>query len=119
MELPVLVEEVVRMTTRLLANVAEGVAAVIIAHATATALVRYAKNAFDPTGTPGTLAIRLNLGKGLALTLEFLLAADILRTAVSPTWEDIGKLGAIAAIRTILNFFLERELKHDPEFKTT
>jgi uncharacterized membrane protein len=39
-----------------------------------------------------------------------LLAADILRTAVAPTWEDIGKLAAIAAIRTVLNYFLEREL---------
>ena len=35
---------------------------------------------------------------------------DILRTAVAPTWEDIGKLAAIAAIRTVLNYFLEREL---------
>jgi uncharacterized membrane protein len=43
--------------------------------------------------------------------LELLLAADILRTAVAPTWEDIGKLAAIAAIGTALNYFLEKELK--------
>jgi uncharacterized membrane protein len=55
------------------------------------------------------LQIRLGLGMFLALGLEFLLAADILRTAVAPTWEEIGQLAAIAAIRTGLNFFLGRE----------
>jgi uncharacterized membrane protein len=58
------------------------------------------------------MEIRLRLGKSLALALEFLLAADILRTAVAPNWDDIGKLAAIAALRTLLNYFLERELKH-------
>jgi uncharacterized membrane protein len=46
----------------------------------------------------------------LLLGLEFALAADIVRTAISPTWVDIGQLGAIAVIRTFLNFFLERDL---------
>src|ERR687883_79331 len=54
--------------------------------------------------------IRLLLGRFLALGLEFQLASDILGTAVSPTFSEIGKLGAIAAIRTILNFFLAQEL---------
>ena len=31
-------------------------------------------------------------------------------TAIAPTWEDIGRLAAIAAIRTFLNFFLERDI---------
>jgi len=39
------------------------------------------------------------------------MAADIIRTAISPTWTDIGQLGAIAAIRTFLNYFLERDLE--------
>ena len=55
------------------------------------------------------LQIRLGLGMFLALGLEFLLAADILRTAVSPSFDDVGMLAAIAAIRTALNFFLGRE----------
>ncbi len=54
--------------------------------------------------------IRIGLGMFLALGLEFLLAADILRTAVSPTFYEVGVLAAIAAIRTALNFFLGREL---------
>ena len=55
--------------------------------------------------------VRLDLGIALALSLEFLLAADIAATAVSPTWTAVGKLAAISAIRTFLNFFLEREVK--------
>ena len=54
--------------------------------------------------------IRLTLGKYLALALEFQVGADILSTAIAPSWEQIGKLGAIALIRTVLNYFLTREL---------
>ena len=54
--------------------------------------------------------VRLTMARWLALGLEFELAADILNTAVTPTWNDIEKLAAIAAIRTALNYFLEREI---------
>src|SRR6266851_6472679 len=57
--------------------------------------------------------IRLGLGRWLALGLEFALAADILRTAVAPTWREIGQLAAIAVLRTALNFFLEREIQRE------
>ena len=53
----------------------------------------------------------LGFARWLVLALEFELAADIIRTAISPTWDDIGQLGAIAVIRTFLNFFLERDMK--------
>lgn len=55
-------------------------------------------------------AVRLDLGRFLALGLEFQLASDLLRTAVAPSYEEIGKLAAVAAIRTALNFFLSREI---------
>jgi uncharacterized membrane protein len=54
---------------------------------------------------------RTHLGHSLSVALEFLIAADILKTAIAPTWEDIGQLAAIVGIRTVLNFFLHRELK--------
>lgn len=54
--------------------------------------------------------VRLTMGRWLALALEFELAADILNTAVTPSWGDIERLAAIAAIRTALNYFLEREI---------
>ena len=55
--------------------------------------------------------LRLELAHSLAFSLEFLLAADIVGTAVSPDWEAVGKLGAIAFIRTFLNYFLEKEVE--------
>lgn len=55
--------------------------------------------------------IRLQLGKSLALALEFELAADILKTAVVPSLAVIGQLAAIVVLRTLLNYFLERELR--------
>jgi uncharacterized membrane protein len=47
----------------------------------------------------------------ILLALEFALAADIIRSAVAPSWDEIGKLAAIAAIRTALNFFLARDIE--------
>ncbi len=55
--------------------------------------------------------LRLELARSLALSLEFLLAADIVGTAVSPDWDALGKLGVIAFIRTFLNYFLEKEVE--------
>ena len=54
--------------------------------------------------------IWLRLAGWILLALEFTLAADIVRTSISPTWQDLGKLAAIAAIRTVLSIFLERDL---------
>ena len=54
--------------------------------------------------------VRLKLGRWLAVALEFELAADILRTAVAPTWNEIGQLAAIAVLRTALNYFLQQEI---------
>ncbi|HEX9803218.1 MAG TPA: DUF1622 domain-containing protein [Gammaproteobacteria bacterium] len=64
-------------------------------------------------GHPGTnfFTVRLGLARYLALALEFQLGADILSTAISPSWDQIGKLGAIAVIRTALNYFLMLEME--------
>ena len=44
-----------------------------------------------------------------------LLGEDIVRTAVAPSWTDIGQLAAIGVIRTFLNYFLEKDLeKYEP-----
>jgi uncharacterized membrane protein len=58
-----------------------------------------------------TEVVRLQLGRALALGLEFTVASDILRTAVAPTRQDILNLGAIVLLRTLLNYFLEREIR--------
>lgn len=55
-------------------------------------------------------AIRVEFGSSVAVALELLLGADVLATAVAPSWNDIGKLPAIAVLRTAFNYFLEKEL---------
>ena len=54
---------------------------------------------------------RLILARYLSLALEFQLGADILGTAVSPSWDQLGKLAAVAVIRTGLNYFLVVEVE--------
>ncbi len=58
-------------------------------------------------------SVRLTLASYLALALEFQLGADILTTAISPTWQQIGQLAAIAVIRTALNYFLSIEMDRE------
>lgn len=59
--------------------------------------------------------VRMGLARGLSLALEFQLDADIVGTAISPDWDQIGKLAAVAAIRTFLNIFLQREMNEASE----
>jgi uncharacterized membrane protein len=57
--------------------------------------------------------IRLHLGTYLALGLDFQLGANILATAVTPTLEEVQLLAAIVVIRTVLNYFLSKELERE------
>src|ERR1041384_6997883 len=97
-----------------LASGVEIAAATVIGLAAVEAIVR-ALPLFVLRHAPqdSKIEIRLALGRWLALGLEFALAADILRTAVAPTWREIGQLAAIAVLRTALNFFLEREIERE------
>jgi uncharacterized membrane protein len=54
--------------------------------------------------------VRLGIGSNLVLGLEFLIAADIIRTIIEPTLEDLAILGSIVAIRIALAYFLGREI---------
>jgi uncharacterized membrane protein len=59
--------------------------------------------------------LRIAFGRWLSLALEFQLAADIVNTTIAPSLDALGKLGAIAVIRTFLNYFLNRELIEELE----
>jgi uncharacterized membrane protein len=54
--------------------------------------------------------IRFDVGFHLLLGLEFLIAADIIRTILRPTFEELGILGGIVAIRTVISYFLGKEI---------
>ena len=113
-------EELFRTFTFGVATATELAAGVIVAVAVLEAAARAAHlfltrsartpNVPDHPGHDAKEEVRLKLGRWLAVALEFLLAADILRTAVAPSWDEIGKLAAIAVLRTALNFFLQREI---------
>jgi uncharacterized membrane protein len=110
-------QELLKSATMTMASIAEGAAALVIAVAVLEAAAG-ALFLFLPASWRNSVQhhlsekedVRLRLGRWLAVALEFLLAADILRTAVAPTWEEIGKLAAIAALRTLLNYFLQKEI---------
>lgn len=106
-----LADEIVKAFTLSLGSIVEGLAAIIIGAGVLRTIIFYIKTLISVKHE--CIDIRLDLGKTLAMALEFLLAADILRTAVAPTWSDIGKLAAIAALRTLLNYFLDRELREE------
>lgn len=62
------------------------------------------------TAEAATEDVRLRLGRWLVLALEFQVAADILRTAATPTWTDLGQLAAVVVLRTVLNYVLRKEI---------
>jgi uncharacterized membrane protein len=108
-------EAVLKLWTGYLASGVEGVAGLLIAlaaiRATIQAIVLFLRNELPGHSQgPQTEGIRLHFARWLALALEFELGADILRTAIAPTWSDIGQLAAIATIRTLLNYFLQKEI---------
>lgn len=107
-------EDLIRLWTDRLATGIELFAALIIGMASAKAMWRGMVRMLVPKASPFTPEqVRLDLGRWLALGLEFLLGADILRTASAPSWNDIGQLAAIAVLRTALNFFLAREIEQE------
>ncbi len=85
---------------------------IIIAIGVVLALIKLART-LTAKRMDGYTEVRLLLAKYLILALEFQLAADILSTAIAPSWEQIGKLSAIAVIRTALNYFLSREMQQE------
>ncbi len=106
--------EVSKSIIEYLARGVEFAAALVIGLAALEATVKAIAIFFRRNARPEEKnQVRLTLARWLAVALEFELAADILNTAVTPTWSDIEKLAAIAALRTALNYFLEKEIDQE------
>lgn len=86
----------------------ELIAAIIICTGVFNSLYELGKGAF--LHKISINEVRLKLGRWLVLALEFELAADIVKSAAAPTWDQIGKLFMVVIIRTILNYFLENDI---------
>jgi uncharacterized membrane protein len=91
----------------------EVVGASVVALGAAVGLVSFVRSALARKRGDTYPGVRLTLARYLAVALEFQLAADILSTAIAPSWDAIGRLGAVAVIRTGLNYFLGKEMEHE------
>jgi uncharacterized membrane protein len=108
-------EEGLHTAVGFLVRLVEAAGAVVIFSGALLGFVRFVMAALRSRNAKSFVPIRLDLGRFLALGLEFQLGSDLLRTAVAPTFVEIGQLAAVAAIRTALNFFLGREIKEERE----
>jgi len=114
-------EELAKHITLTVSHAVEMLAAIIIGTAVLQVLWNYGQSFTKFNRSISRESVRVQFGSSVAVALELMLGADVLATAVAPSWNDIGKLAAIAVIRTALNYFLERELRHinKEKMKTT
>jgi uncharacterized membrane protein len=106
------VEELLVTAVGYLKLAVEAVGAVIVGFGALATVVVYLLSVFGIRKRSYT-EIRLVLGRYLALGLEFQLGSDILSTAVAPTIAEVEILAAIVVIRTVLNYFLSKEIERE------
>ncbi|MEW5810989.1 MAG: DUF1622 domain-containing protein [Actinomycetota bacterium] len=110
--LEILPESALRTLVDTMVRLIEACGAIVIMIGAVVAIVKFVA-ALGRRDLNQFSSVRLSLARFLVLGLEFQLAADVLRTAISPSFAEIGKLAAIAAIRTLLNYFLNREIAQE------
>lgn len=104
-------EDILKTVIGYLIIIIESCGAIVIFIGAIKAIVGYIRRCILNRTTTDISTLRLQLGQAMVMALEFQVAADILKTGISPTWQDILLLAAIIALRTILNYLLERELE--------
>ena len=97
----------------------EAASIIIVAVGAIEAAATFARHALDRAAKLDRRGIWLRFATWILLSLEFTLGADVIRTAIAPSWDDIGKLGAIAAIRTALSFFLARDMEEAARMRSS
>jgi uncharacterized membrane protein len=104
-------EEWLRLVTKDAVVIIDTMALIIVVVGTVEAFFIGLWAAFRPPASHRRFReILVRFGRWLVAGLTFQLAADIIGTSIAPNWQEVGQLGAIAVIRTFLNFFLERDL---------
>lgn len=106
------VEKQIQALVEWLRLLVETLGAMVIAAGVLVVIAGLLRHAIATPGASFT-PIRLAFARYLTLALELQLAADVLSTSVAPTWDRIGKLAAVAVIRTALNFFLNKEFRDE------
>jgi uncharacterized membrane protein len=104
-------EEWLHLATKDVVIIIDAMALIIVAVGTGEAFFTGLWAAFPASTSHRRFReILARYGRWLVAGLTFQLAADIIGTSIAPSWQEVGQLGAIAVIRTFLNFFLERDL---------
>jgi uncharacterized membrane protein len=107
------VEELLQRIVADLVTVVEACGAFVIIVGAVWSFLRFVFVGLWRRDAEAFVPVRLTLGRFLALGLEFQLASDVLRTAVAPSFREIGQLAAVATIRTALNYFLGKEIAEE------
>jgi uncharacterized membrane protein len=97
-------------TVTVLVGVVEACGVIVIVIGALSAFARFVWVGLRERSAVACSRVRVSLGRFLALGLEFQLASDILRTAVAPSFRELGQLAVVATIRTALNYFLAKEI---------
>jgi uncharacterized membrane protein len=104
-------DSILRISIYYVSSAAQILAIIVIAVGLLRATFLYLKEAIMAGDSRKAIALgRLELGLSFSLGLGFLIGSSILRSAIAPSWDDIGKLFATIAIRTIINYFLQLDV---------
>jgi uncharacterized membrane protein len=104
-------EEALHLAANYLALVLEALALLVIAIGAVEAAIGIFRAMARHTAYAAKRAVWLEFARWLIAGLTFQLAADIVHTTVAPSWDEIGRVAAIAAIRTFLTYFLDRDIE--------
>jgi uncharacterized membrane protein len=111
-------ESLLHDIARYVALAIQAIAIVIAAFGSARAVVDVFRSALGTRPDLAPNAVWLDYARWLVAALTFQLAADIVATSFSPTWDELGHLAVVAAVRTFLSYFLDREMAAAAERRT-
>jgi len=103
-------DEIVKSIVSFIVPITEACGMVVVTLGVVQAFIQFIV-AFVRRSNGKGAVMRLRLGQSMVFGLEFMVAADILKTAISPTWDDILFLAALVGLRTVLNYLLEADLR--------
>jgi len=105
-------DKIANLINLITVNICQILAMLVILIGVIKALIIYVKNVLlNKKSIAAMTKSRMEIGHSFSLGLAFLIGASIVKTIIAPTWEDIGQLAAIIAIRTFLNYFLLSDVK--------
>jgi uncharacterized membrane protein len=105
-----MMEALLRQAAGLAVPALDLIALTVIAIGTVITVARTVRASLARRAGPEAREIWVAYARWLVAALTFQLAADIVGTSITPTWDEIGRLAAIAGIRTFLDFFLGRDI---------